>query len=282
MRKFAIIPNTERDICFQETKNVIEYLRKKECIIYMEEIHQDNEFDDVEYVGLEEAISKSDFVVALGGDGTILNVDPIAAKHNTPILGINLGNLGFLAQIEKGDYQAFEHIFNGNYSLRNCMMLNCAVMRENKELDRFIALNDIVVSGDGYSRMIRVSAAVNGTSIGEYSADGLILATAVGSTAYSLSAGGAVMHPEMEAIMITPICPHTLTARTMIVPDKDTIEVKPVLPCRSAVVVMADGKRRHDLKENERILVTRSEYVTKLVVVDNRNFFDVLREKLSD
>lgn len=282
MRKFAIIPNTERDICFEETKNVIEYLNKKDCIIYMENIHSEQGFENVNYVSLEEALTEADLAVVLGGDGTILNVAPMAAKLDTPILGINLGNLGFLAQVERGDYLAFEHIFNGNYSLRDCMMLNCSVMRDNEEIDKFIALNDIVVSGDGYSRMIRVSAAVNGTSIGDYSADGLILSTAVGSTAYSLSAGGAVMHPEMKAIMITPICPHTLTARTMVVPDKETIEVKPLLPCRSAVVVMADGERKYDLKENERILVTRSEFVTKLVVVDNRNFFDVLREKLSD
>ena len=161
-------------------------------------------------------------------------------------------------------------------------MLDCVILKNGRELRRFVALNDVVASGDGYSRMVTVSAAVNGTCIGTYSADGLIVATAVGSTAYSLSAGGAIMHPEMDAMMLTPICPHTLKARSTVEPGEDRVEIISCPPYRSSVIVMVDGKRRHVLEKDEQVRITRSQYRTQLINANNRNFFDVLREKLSD
>lgn len=282
MKKFAIIPNKTRDEGFAETKKVFALLKNRGCQLLMESDLAPEGFGDAWFGSLEEILNMADVAVVLGGDGTILNLAPIAAKIGIPIFGINLGHLGFLAQTEKGNYGVFEDLFSDNYTIRNCMMLDCTVMEGENTIETFTALNDVVVSGDGYSRMVNVSAMVNGTSIGTYSADGLIVATAVGSTAYSLSAGGAIMHPEMEAMMLTPICPHTLKARSTVVPASHIVEIVPQPPYRSSVLVMVDGKRKHILKENQKIDIRRSEDFVKLLIPGQQNFFDVLRMKLSD
>lgn len=282
MKKFAVIPNASRDIGLEETQKVLSLLKEKHCSIYMEESFREKSFSDVVFAPLEKILQEADFAVVLGGDGTLLGVAPLAAKIGIPLLGINLGHLGFLAQTEKGNYQIFDDILEGSFGLRHCTMLDCFVEQDGVLLEQFTALNDVVVSGDGYARMINISASVNGISIGRYSADGLILATAVGSTAYSLSAGGAIMHPELDAMMLTPICPHTLKARSMVISGNDCVEMMAEPPYRSSVLLMVDGKRRHDLKPNQKIRITRSRDKTILLVPPHQNFYDVLREKLSD
>lgn len=282
MKKFAIIPNKTRDDGFAETKKVFALLKERGCQLLMESDLATEGFEGAQFGTLEEILNLADVAIVLGGDGTILNLAPMAAKIGIPIFGINLGHLGFLAQTEKGNYDVLEDLFSENYSIRNCMMLDCAVMAGDEILETFTALNDVVASGDGYSRMVTVSAKVNGTSMGTYSADGLIVASAVGSTAYSLSAGGAIMHPEMEAMMLTPICPHTMKARSTVVPASHIVEIIPEQPYRSSVLVMVDGKRRYTLKENQKIQIKRSDDFVKLLIPGQQNFFDVLRKKLSD
>lgn len=282
MKKIAVIPNVLRDVGMIETKKIIEILIDRKRDVFMEERFSSESISGVEFCSLDNMLKTADAAVVLGGDGTILDIAPQASKYNLPILGINLGNLGFLAQAEKGDYHIFDILFEGKYTVLECMMLDCTIMKNGEKTSEFSALNDIVVSGDGYSKMIRVSASVNGTSIGRYSADGLITATAVGSTAYSLSAGGAIMHPQMDAMIITPICPHTLKARSTVIPGDDVIEITQEEPQRTSVIVMADGRRRHVLSPDETVRITKSGYRTRLINANGRNFFDVLREKLSD
>ena len=282
MKKFAIIPNITRDIGLMETRKILDILKQHNVEVFMETEFSQMDFSDISFGSQEEILREAEVAIVLGGDGTILKVAPLAAKTGTPLMGINLGHLGFLAQTEKGNYQVLEEIFKGNYTLRECMMLDATVLENGVVKAEFTALNDVVISGDGYSRIINVSASVNGTCIGDYSADGLILATAVGSTAYSLSAGGAIMHPEMQAMMLTPVCPHTLTARSMVIPGDHVVEMISKPPYRSSVIVMVDGKRCHTLEENQKIWITRSHNVTKVLIPGEQNFFDVLREKLSD
>lgn len=282
MEKIALIPNVLRDIGLEESKKLVQFLLERNKIILMEDRFQNESLPNVCFCSMDTMMQEAELAVVLGGDGTILDIAPQAAHYNLPVFGINLGNLGFLTQSEKGDYAILDAVFSGEYDLCSCMMLNCAILKNGQEISHFVALNDVVVSGDGYSRMVTVSASVNGTCIGTYSADGLITATAVGSTAYSLSAGGAVMHPEMDAMILTPICPHTLKARSMVIPGGDTIEIVSCPPYRSSVLVMVDGKRRHVLENDEQIRITRSNYRIRLVHTQNRNFFDVLRKKLSD
>ncbi len=282
MNNIAIIPNELRDIGLEETKKIISVLKGYGAKIFAEQKFKAYLSSDIEYGNLDNILMSADAAVVLGGDGTILNIAPRAAVYGTAILGINLGNLGFLSQAEKGDYSIFESLFGGNYQVTSCMMLDAVIVKQGVEGDRFLALNDVVATAGGASKMINVSTAVNGTNIGSYSADGLIVATAVGSTAYSLSAGGAVLHPDLDAMIITPICPHTLKARSTVVHGDNEIWVSPAKPYRSDMSILIDGETRGILKNNEFIKITKSKYRTRLIKPADKNFFDVLREKLSD
>lgn len=282
LKNIVVIPNESRDCGLAETKNVIDILGGYGARVYAEQKYKGRFGGEVVHGILSQILKDADAAVVLGGDGTILRVAPQMAMYGVPIIGINLGNLGFLAQAEKGDYSIFEHFFAGEYTTASCMMLDAVVVKQGVEGSRFLALNDIVASGSGTSKMVNVSAAVNGTNIGSYSADGLIVATAVGSTAYSLSAGGAILHPDLDAMIITPICPHTLKARSTVVPGNDEIWISPAEPYRSDMSIMVDGETVGVLENGEFIKVTKSKYRTRLIKPVNKNFFDVLREKLSD
>ncbi len=282
MKNIAVIPNDLRDIDLAETKKIIEILRGYKANIFAEKKFASRLAGGINFGTTEQILREADAAVVLGGDGTILGIAPQAAVFGVPIIGINLGNLGFLSQAEKGDYSIFKHLFNDDYSVTSCMMLDAVIVKHGVEGERFLALNEIVAAAGGASKMINVTAAVNGTNIGSYSADGLIVATAVGSTAYSLSAGGAVLHPDLDAMIITPICPHTLKARSMVVPGNDEIWISPAKPYRSEMTVLVDGETRGILENDEFIKITKSKYRTRLIKPTERNFFDVLREKLSD
>lgn len=290
MKNIAVIPNPLRDVGLVETKKLIEYLTGFDCLISIsEELSAEicklfpAVLDKIKFISQDALFTHADFAITLGGDGTIIEVAVDAAKHSVPIMGINVGTLGFLTQSERGDYTAVRDMLEGNYKLTECMMLDITVIDENGcEAASAIALNDLIISGDEY-KMITVSAYVNGTDMGRYSADGLIISSAIGSTAYSLSAGGAVMHPEVDAMIITPICPHTLKARSTVIPGGSVIEIRQEAPYRTEAVVRADGKIIYKFKNSgERIQIKRSEYTTRLVKQEDANFFDVLRNKLSD
>ncbi len=282
MNKIVIVPNELRDVNLVETKAVIEILKSYGAQVYADKDLMKKLGSGIEYGLLDAIMRDADVAVVLGGDGTLLNIAPLAAVCGVPILGINLGKLGFLTQAEKGDYSIFEDLFDGRYSVTSCMMLDATVVHKGVEGESFLALNDIVLSAGGVSKITNVSAAVNGTNIGSYSADGLIVATAVGSTAYSLSAGGAVLHPDLDAMIITPICPHTLKARCTVVPGNDEIWISPSKPYRSNVSLLVDGEARGVLENDEFVKISKSKYRTRLIKPNNKNFFDVLRKKLSD
>ena len=278
----AVIPNEFRDVDLKETQKVINILNGYGAKTFAEQRFRTKLLGATEYGTVEQMLKYVDAAVILGGDGTLLNIAPQAALYGVPLVGINLGNLGFLAQAERGEYEAFQKLFTGDYRVTSCMMLDAVVVKQGVEGARFLALNDVVASAGGRSKMINVSVAVNGTNIGAYAADGLIVATSVGSTAYSLSAGGAVLHPDLDAMIITPICPHTLRARSTVVQGNDEIWISPAEPYRSDMSLLIDGEARGVLENDEFIKITKSKYRTRLIKLDDRNFFDVLREKLSD
>lgn len=290
MKKIALIPNIFKDKDCKETINLIKYLKKFDCALLIE-----REFEPylktvcgaegvkAEFDERERVFSGAELLIALGGDGTIIEAAVDAAKYAVPIVGVNMGHLGFLARIEKGCYGPLEPIINGSFGVNRCMMLDIEIVGgDGSVIERHTALNDLIVSGEDY-KMVTVGVSVNGNAMSEYSADGIIAATAVGSTAYSLSAGGAVMHPEVDAMIITPICPHTLKARSAVIPADRVIEISCLEPYRCGAVVRADGKMIYKIKkDHEKVRIKKSEYSTLLVKLDDPTFFDVLRNKLSD
>ena len=215
------------------------------------------------------------FALVLGGDGTILKTARYYAKYEVPILGINLGRLGFLSQAKPTQAkEAIDLILQGNFKIEDRMMLSALEGKMN-------ALNDIVIKGNGFSRTSRLYVHINENIVCDYLADGIIISTPTGSTAYTLSAGGPILFPTLNAIVIVPICPHTMNARPIVIPSCEVINVtssqnKPLLK------ISADGQNTLNLEPNQAIEVKKSEYNAKLLLLNmqKNSFYSVLKEKL--
>ena len=231
-------------------------------------------------VGILELASHSDLLLVLGGDGTILQVVKELPEAIPPIFGINLGTLGFLTCLSAADYLlAVETIVSGQYRLSERTLLVVEIVREGKIVARYRALNDAVLSRGELSRLIRLEVLIDGEPLTTYNADGLIVATPTGSTAYSLSAGGPVLAPYSGVFVITPICPHVLTNRSVIVGDEVEIWV---MPCRDqdSVFLTLDGGSPVRVDAHEIVRFTKSPHVLPLAMAPDMSFFEVLRQKL--
>lgn len=230
----------------------------------------------------EDFFQKIDIAVTLGGDGTLLNVARHVAPYKIPILGINLGHVGFLTEIELADlYTDLERFNKNSYTIDYRMMLETEVVRDGEVLEKFLALNDAVVTKGPFARLIRLKTYANEDYIDTYPADGLIIATPTGSTAYSLSAGGPIIHPNMNLLLLTPICPHTLHSRSIVVSENDVIKVK-LLADHPEIMLTVDGQQGYKLLPGDQIIVKKSNFLTRLIRLKERSFYDVLRKKLSE
>lgn len=215
------------------------------------------------------------FAIVLGGDGTILKTSRFYAPYNVPVLGINLGRLGFLSQAKSSQVDdAINSILKGSFKIEDRMMLSCL----NNKLS---ALNDIVIKGDAFSRTSRLYVHINDNIVCDYLADGIIISTPTGSTAYTLSAGGPILSPVLDAIVIVPICPHTMNARPIVIPSNEIIKItssqkKPLLS------ICADGQVKYSIKPNDEIVIKKCENTAKLVLLnlEQNAFYSVLKEKL--
>ncbi|HEX5065636.1 MAG TPA: NAD(+)/NADH kinase [Myxococcota bacterium] len=230
---------------------------------------------------LEESAAKLDLVVVLGGDGTLLAAARSLGERAVPILGVNLGSLGFLTETSSGElYRALEDVFAGRYRIEQRMRLEVSAHRGEHLLGRFLALNDVVIGKTALSRMIDLETLADGSPVTTYHADGLIVATPTGSSAYSLSAGGPLLLPEFEAIVLTPICPHTLTQRPLVLPETSQVEIRVHTARGGEVHLTVDGQVGHALAGNDRVRVRRAEHGVRLLVPPGRNRFEVMRAKL--
>ncbi len=223
-----------------------------------------------------------DAVLVLGGDGTLLNVARLLAPYGTPIMGINMGQLGFLTELELADmYDGLAKLLADDYTIDQRMMLEAKVLRNGQAVESFLALNDVVITKGAFSRMIQLETSIGDHYLATYPADGLIVSTATGSTAYSLSAGGPIVSPEVEIILLTPICPHTLYSRPMVVSHHQVIKV--VLRSHMGdVMITVDGQRGFALQEGDEIFVTRAHCNARMIKLHGRSFFEVVRQKLRE
>jgi len=220
----------------------------------------------------------ADAVIALGGDGTLLRAARIVGEHEIPILGVNLGSLGFLTEVTEEDLvPSLEKVIIGQYSLERRMVLEAGVTGEETT---FRALNDIVVSSGSASRMVEVALQVNQDYVATYWTDGLIFSTPTGSTAYSLAAGGPIISPSMEVIVASPICPHTLAMRPLIVPGDSVLEATVRCKRDEGMFLTGDGQVSHPVRSGATIEVRKSRFYTHLIRPGKRSFFEILRTKL--
>jgi NAD+ kinase len=219
-----------------------------------------------------------DILISLGGDGTILRMARLVSGRGTPILGINLGKLGFLAEVSLEELdECLTEIMNNEYTIEDRMMLQARIGSSKNNVH---ALNDIVLHQTGSSRMFSVKTFVNGELLSKYIGDGIIISTPTGSTAYALSNGGPIVTPTNHVILISPICPHTLTARTVVVPEESIITLK-VETATGKIHFASDGQQQAFLSPPVEIVIERSPFTTKLVKRRKRSYYDMLRRKLN-
>ncbi|NNL68086.1 MAG: NAD(+)/NADH kinase [Myxococcales bacterium] len=223
---------------------------------------------------------EADLLVVLGGDGTLLSVARASGERAVPILGVNLGTLGFLTEVTHDElYAALERVLAGDARIESRMRLAVTAERAGESLGRWLALNDSVITAQALARMLDIEASVEGRKLTTYHADGLIAATPTGSTAYSLSVGGPIVDPAMDAIVLSPISPHTLTQRPLVLPGDREIEIRPSARA-GGLQLTIDGQEGARLQEGDVVRVTRSDHPALLVCSPFRTRFDILRKKL--
>src|SRR5215470_10290241 len=228
----------------------------------------------------ETLAQSSDLLLVLGGDGTLLAAARVAAPRGIPILPVNLGSLGFLTSFTLEDlYPALEDALADRFSISERVMLNAELHRGGKTIDRRNVLNEAVVNKGALARMIELELRIDGDFVCRYRVDGLIVATPTGSTAYSLSAGGPIVHPAVESIVITPICPHTLSDRPIVVDDKCRVELKLTGPAESVYLTL-DGQKGMQMQSGDKVRIFRAEERLKLIQPKRKSYYEILRSKL--
>lgn len=230
----------------------------------------------------ERLTEMADCVIVLGGDGTILRTARKVAASATPIIGVNFGHLGFLTEIDVPDLlPALEKLLAGQYYIDERMMLEAGLFRKGELIGHAVGLNDAVITKGAFARLILLETYLNDEYADTYPADGLIVASPTGSTAYSLSAGGPLVTPDFELMLITPICPHTLWARPMAVAPDSVVKVILRSP-QAEVMLTMDGQHGFSLKEDDLVVINRAPHKAKFLRLKGRNFFEVLRKKLKE
>lgn len=223
----------------------------------------------------------ADAVVVLGGDGALLHAARQAAPLGVAVLGVNVGRLGFLAEVEASEFPSMlQSLVEGDFRVEERMMVEALLMREERESGSFLALNDVVVARSTFSRIARLEARAGDAVIGSFPADGLIVATPTGSTAYSLSAGGPIVHPLLDCLVITPICPHSLAARPVVIRPEETVTISVQGPS-DELVLTVDGQQSQTMRPTDVVVVRRAPFRARLVRLSGRSPYTVLRQRLS-
>lgn len=288
MKRAYLIINTLKDLDMSLAGEIIDFLKEEEIQVVIDtNIHQKYHLTDT-CLTCDQELNDVDFAIVLGGDGTIIHSARTLAKHHIPILGINLGNLGFLAEIEVHEWkESLLKVIEGNYELEQRLMLEAQSFDSNSDdvSQKAYALNDVVISRMALSRMVGFSVFVNETFVNYYSADGVIISTPTGSTAYNLSAGGPIVLPTTDVIVITPICPHSLTARSIVLSANDEIKITFEHNRRSwdkDLMMTMDGQEGMQISSESEIVIRKSSLVTNLIKLEGRDFFRILRRKLEN
>jgi NAD+ kinase len=285
MRRIGIIAKQNKPETMTITRNLVEWLRPKKIEVYIEEemerlLHPPLSGPNWSSNRRENIPKLVDMITVLGGDGTLLSVARLVGNHEVPILGVNLGGLGFLTEIHLDElYRVLERVIQGDFKTDERVVLNTGVVRKGKRLVEFTVLNDAVINKGALARIIDIETTINGEYLTTFKSDGLIVSTPTGSTAYNLSAGGPIVYPSLHTIIITPICPHTLTNRPIMIPDD--VEIRALLKSRQQEVILTlDGQQGFPLEFEDVVEVKKADSRILLIKSPYRHYFEVLREKL--
>ena len=285
MNIFYIITNHQKDEKLEVTRQIQGYLEEKGKICYIQQLAKEGtEEEGYKFTNAEEIPAEVECVLVLGGDGTLIQAARDTIKRNIPLLGFNFGTLGFLAEIEKENmYTALDKLMADEFYLESRMMLTGTVYREGQALKTDIALNDIVLNRSGALRTINYEIYVNDEFLYSCPADGIIISTPTGSTGYNLSARGPIVSPSSSMIVVTPICPHSLTASSIVLSAEDKVAVK-IGPGRKntneAAVVTFDGSQSVNLIVGDYVEITQAKETTRLVKISKKSFVETVRKKM--
>lgn len=276
--KVAVLPNLDKRGSAETVERLGNFLKNEGIEAFIpENICSPN------FKGLpeDELYKSADIVIVIGGDGTIIRYAKRAALDDKPVLGINAGRVGFLANVEQNELHLLSKLKNGGYKIEPRMMLNVKICENGKTVGEYNALNDAVITSGFISRIVDISAYVSGDAI-NYRADGLIISTPTGSTAYSMSAGGPIIDPGTENICITPICSHSLSAKPILLSANTLIKLKAHSKKRTEIFLTVDGRKVANIKPYSDIFITKSDKSAKLVRLNERSFYKTLAYKFSD
>jgi NAD+ kinase len=279
----VIIPNLSKNNARLHTSRVINTVQKFGAQVFMESTLHDffKNQEIIFYDNFKKMLSDCDLMIAVGGDGTIIHCSRHAAEAGKPILGINVGRLGFVAGLETDELNKLENLFNGNYTLENRMMLEIKLQNNGKK-ETYFALNDAVVARGALSKIVDLTVSYKNKNVCEYRADGLIISTPTGSTAYSLSAGGPVIDPSIGCILLTPVCPHSLMTRPVIFSPDATLSVSASSIYGNEILLSIDGDNNLKIANNQKVEFCRSNRVVKIINIKSSNFYEVVNDKLTE
>ncbi len=280
MQAIGLVVNEEKAGVLEIGQEMVNWLEARGVKVYLTQKRlSQGEFGELVW-SADCAKPKLDCIIVLGGDGTLLQSARAVAKAGVPIFGVNFGQLGFLTEIEVGEiYPALEKLLAGEYETEERMMLEAEVRRQGRVVERSVALNDVVMAKGAFSRLITLHIFINDEPVATIPADGVIVATPTGSTAYSLSAGGPIVPPSLEVMLITPICPHSLTSRPMVVSPASQVKVI-VSNHVGEVMLTLDGQHGFKLQQHDEIIISKAATGGSFIKLKGRSFFQVLGEKL--
>ena len=283
MKRVILTPNPYRDKNFQTVRNAVKILQDagietRLCLPF----EVDKTYDlprDLRFYKLDREIQNTDLVICFGGDGTILHMAKAATRQGVPILGVNIGTMGFMAELESTELNQLARLAQGDYSIDSRMMLDVTVQRDRDIIYHDICLNDVVITKGAVARIVHLAVSCDGVQAMECGGDGIIVATPTGSTAYNLSAGGPIVEPEAKSILITPICAHDMVSRCMVASDERVISVELIRNMRRNAFLSVDGGKAVRLNMGDVATIKKSEFETKLLRLKERSFYDVLNLK---
>ena len=286
MNKVILTPNPYRDKNFQTVRAALEILQQvgveaKVCLPF--EIDRSFELPkDIRFSRLDRELATASMVVCFGGDGTILHMAKSVTRHNIPILGVNIGTMGFMAELESTELDQLARIATGDYTVDSRMMLDVSVYRDRDIIFHDVCLNDVAITKGAVARIVHLFVNCDGTQAMECGGDGLIVATPTGSTAYSLSAGGPIVEPEAHSILVTPICAHDVASRSIVASDKRVITVGLTKNARRNAYLSVDGGKALRMNIGDVATIRKSNFTTKLVRLKDRSFYDVVNMKFKN
>lgn len=283
MKRVILTSNPYRDKGFQTVRAAQQILRgvgleTRVCLPF----EVDHSFElprDIRFTRLEKALPEADMVICFGGDGTILHTAKAATRRGLPILGVNIGTMGFMAELESAELSMLTRLATGEYTVDRRMMLDVTVRRGEEIIYQDICLNDVVITKGAIARVVHLGVECDGVAVMQFSGDGVIVATPTGSTAYSLSAGGPVMEPDARGILVTPICAHDIASRCMVASEKRVVGVYLTQNVHRNAFVSVDGGRAVRLNLGDHTTVCKSQLETCLIRLKDRSFYDIVNGK---